>query len=105
MYPHRALLAQVQAEQLYCVALCHRRDIGSVRDLRAEHLPLLENIRQRAVQVHTLRKAGGKLIKRPGVVSWLTLQEGERKLQEGFAPCCHSQRAVRGSASHHVCDV
>lgn len=43
-------LSQVQHEQLYCVALCMRRDVGSLRDLRAEHLPLLENIQRQACQ-------------------------------------------------------
>ena len=30
---------------LYCLAICHRRDIRSLRDLTAAHLPLLRNIR------------------------------------------------------------
>jgi m7GpppX diphosphatase len=30
---------------LYCLVLCMRRDIRTLRDLRAEHLPLLRNIR------------------------------------------------------------
>merc|ERR1711924_328413 len=36
---------------LYVLAICHRRDIHSLRDLRATHLPLLRNIlvRGRAV--------------------------------------------------------
>lgn len=41
---------QVQTEQLYCVAICHRRDIRSLRDLRREHLPLLQNIKSSATQ-------------------------------------------------------
>ena len=31
-------------EDLYLLALIHRRNIKSIRDLRAEHLPLLKNI-------------------------------------------------------------
>ena len=31
-------------DSLYCVAIVHRRDVRSLRDLTAAHLPLLENI-------------------------------------------------------------
>ena len=31
-------------KDLYCLAICHRRDVRSLRDLTAEHLPLLRNI-------------------------------------------------------------
>ncbi|KXZ51606.1 hypothetical protein GPECTOR_12g570 [Gonium pectorale] len=37
-------------EQLYCLALVHRRDLPCVRELRVEHLPLLENVRDRGCQ-------------------------------------------------------
>ena len=33
-----------QIEDLYLVALVHTRSIRSIRDLRAEHLPLLKNL-------------------------------------------------------------
>jgi hypothetical protein len=33
--------------------LCHRSDIGSLRDLTQEHLPLLQGIRSKAVKVGT----------------------------------------------------
>lgn len=33
-----------EEKDLYVVAICHRRDIGSLRDLRGEHLSLLQNI-------------------------------------------------------------
>ncbi|KAL2084196.1 hypothetical protein ACEWY4_019714 [Coilia grayii] len=36
-----------QLEDLYLIAIVHRRDIKSLRDLRAEHIPLLENIRKK----------------------------------------------------------
>ncbi|KAL7981511.1 hypothetical protein Chor_002407, partial [Crotalus horridus] len=36
----------IQLEDLYLIAICHRRGIKSVRDLTAEHLPLLRNILQ-----------------------------------------------------------
>ena len=36
---------------LYCLAICHRRDVRSLRDLRAEHLPLLRNILHRGSAV------------------------------------------------------
>lgn len=31
-------------ESLYLVAIIHKRNIGSIRDLTAEHLPVLRNI-------------------------------------------------------------
>ncbi|NXL87615.1 DCPS diphosphatase, partial [Alectura lathami] len=37
---------QNQLEDLYLIALVHRRDVKSLRDLTAEHLPLLRNILQ-----------------------------------------------------------
>ncbi|NXX84633.1 DCPS diphosphatase, partial [Urocolius indicus] len=37
---------QNQLDDLYLIALVHRRDIKSLRDLGAEHLPLLRNILQ-----------------------------------------------------------
>ncbi|XP_068412557.1 m7GpppX diphosphatase isoform X2 [Eschrichtius robustus] len=36
----------VQLDDLYLIAICHRRDIKSLRDLTPEHLPLLRNILQ-----------------------------------------------------------
>lgn len=41
---------QLQNKQLYCLALVHRRDLASVRDLRPEHLDLLRNIRDKAAK-------------------------------------------------------
>ncbi|XP_024413041.2 m7GpppX diphosphatase [Desmodus rotundus] len=35
---------QQQLDDLYLVAICHRRGVRSLRDLTAEHLPLLRNI-------------------------------------------------------------
>ncbi|NXI49844.1 DCPS diphosphatase, partial [Chloroceryle aenea] len=35
---------QTQLDDLYLIALVHRRDVKSLRDLTAEHLPLLRNI-------------------------------------------------------------
>ncbi|XP_075420214.1 m7GpppX diphosphatase [Tenrec ecaudatus] len=35
---------QQQLDDLYLIAICHRRGIKSLRDLTAEHLPLLRNI-------------------------------------------------------------
>lgn len=39
---------QAQKESLYCVAICHSQKVRSLRDLTAEHLPLLRNIRDKA---------------------------------------------------------
>lgn len=41
--PDRPLLS-AQLDDLYLIAICHRRGIRSLRDLTAEHLPLLRNI-------------------------------------------------------------
>ncbi|XP_030648059.1 m7GpppX diphosphatase [Chanos chanos] len=38
---------QKQLDDLYLIAIVHRRDIKSLRDLRSEHLPLLRNIRKK----------------------------------------------------------
>ncbi|XP_051541084.1 m7GpppX diphosphatase [Myxocyprinus asiaticus] len=38
---------QKQPEDLYLIAIVHRRDIKSLRDLTSEHLPLLKNIRSK----------------------------------------------------------
>lgn len=37
---------QKQLDDLYLIAICHRRGVRSLRDLTAEHLPLLRNILQ-----------------------------------------------------------
>lgn len=39
------------AETLYLLALIHKRDIKSLRDLTANHLPLLKNVRDKCVDV------------------------------------------------------
>ncbi|KAG2448698.1 hypothetical protein HYH02_006054 [Chlamydomonas schloesseri] len=44
---------QTSPDQLYCLALVLRRDLACLRDLTADHLPLLENVRDkgcRAIQ-------------------------------------------------------
>eukprot|EP00884_Botryococcus_braunii_P020463 jgi/Botrbrau1/70/Bobra.0022s0062.1 len=40
-----------EAAALYCIALCLRRDVRSLRDLRPSHLPLLRNLQTRVPQV------------------------------------------------------
>lgn len=35
------------ASALYCLAIVHRRDLRSMRELRGEHLPLLRNLRDK----------------------------------------------------------
>lgn len=49
----------LQLDDLYLIALVHRREVKSLRDLTAEHLPLLRNILQE-----------GKVSARPGNLSW-----------------------------------
>lgn len=44
--PLHAPRVSLQLEDLYLIALVHRRDIKSLRDLTAEHLPLLRNVLQ-----------------------------------------------------------
>ncbi|RWS27740.1 m7GpppX diphosphatase-like protein [Leptotrombidium deliense] len=36
-----------QLSDLYLVAICHKRDIKSLRDLNGQHLPLLKNIKEK----------------------------------------------------------
>lgn len=38
------------SETLYLLALTHKRDIKSLRDLTANHLPLLKNIRDKGIE-------------------------------------------------------
>ncbi|TRY96590.1 hypothetical protein DNTS_007578 [Danionella cerebrum] len=38
---------QKQLQDLYLIAIIHRRDVKSLRDLTSEHLPLLTNIRRK----------------------------------------------------------
>uniref|UniRef100_A0A672KCK8 m7GpppX diphosphatase n=2 Tax=Sinocyclocheilus grahami TaxID=75366 RepID=A0A672KCK8_SINGR len=38
---------QKQLQDLYLIAIVHRRDVKSLRDLTSEHLPLLTNIRSK----------------------------------------------------------
>ncbi|NXV82451.1 DCPS diphosphatase, partial [Atlantisia rogersi] len=42
-----------QLDDLYLIALVHRRDLTSLRDLTAEHLPLLRNILQEGQEAVT----------------------------------------------------
>ncbi|CAL8465012.1 g4547 [Coccomyxa elongata] len=41
---------QKHVEGLYCIAIVHRRDVRSLRDLRGEHLPLLRSMRRKGSQ-------------------------------------------------------
>ena len=36
-----------QVDNLYLIAICHKRDIKSLRDLTQDHLPLLENLQRK----------------------------------------------------------
>lgn len=38
-----------QINSLYLLAICHKRSIKSLRDLKAEHLPLLKNIYNKGI--------------------------------------------------------
>ena len=38
-----------QIEDLYLIGIIHRRGVKSVRELTAEHLPLLKNIRDKGI--------------------------------------------------------
>lgn len=51
-------LVSAQLDDLYLIAICHRRGIRSLRDLTPEHLPLLRNIlREGQVSCFTAQKA------------------------------------------------
>jgi hypothetical protein len=49
---------QTQLDGLYCLAICHRRDVRSLRDLNAAHLPLLRNIRAKSLAAIKVRSLG-----------------------------------------------
>lgn len=52
-------LVSAQLDDLYLIAICHRRGIRSLRDLTPEHLPLLRNIlREGQVSCFTVQKPG-----------------------------------------------
>ena len=55
-YRHKAV------DDLYCLAICHRRDVRSLRDLTAAHLPLLRHIlaKGRETMCGRLRRGGGR---------------------------------------------
>lgn len=42
---------QKQVDDLYLIAICHQRNIKSLRDLRAQHLPLLLNVLHRGTEI------------------------------------------------------
>ncbi|XP_047441196.1 m7GpppX diphosphatase [Mugil cephalus] len=42
---------QKQVDDLYLIAITHRRDIKSLRDLTSEHLPLLQNMFQKGKEI------------------------------------------------------
>ncbi|GAQ88082.1 Scavenger mRNA decapping enzyme [Klebsormidium nitens] len=44
---------QKQVDSLHCVAIVHRRDLHSLRDLTPAHLPLLKNLQAKATQAIT----------------------------------------------------
>ncbi|KAG7322653.1 hypothetical protein KOW79_013999 [Hemibagrus wyckioides] len=41
---------QKQVDDLYLIAITHRRDVKSLRDLTPDHLPLLRNIREKGLE-------------------------------------------------------
>jgi hypothetical protein len=47
---------QTQMNGLYCLAICHRRDVRSLRDLNASHLPMLRNIRDKSLAAIKVRR-------------------------------------------------
>jgi m7GpppX diphosphatase len=50
----------VTLENLYLVAIVHRRDIRCIRDLNETHLPLLKNLRRQILQFIPQRYSGIK---------------------------------------------
>jgi len=41
---------QANLKALYCVGICHKRGIATVRDLTAAHIPLLQNMASKGRQ-------------------------------------------------------
>ena len=65
---------QQQVDQLYCLAICHRRDVACLRDLSADHLPLLENVRDKGSKVGGWSLIGQQLQARHMVCSTQALK-------------------------------
>lgn len=38
-----------QLDDLYLIAIVHRKDVKSLRDLTPDHLPLLRNVREKGL--------------------------------------------------------
>jgi m7GpppX diphosphatase len=98
---HRRRGPQVQPEQMYCVAICHRRDVASLRELRAQHLPLLRNMRDKG-----LAAIQGRYGIPPGQVrAWLHYQPSYYHLHVHFAHVRHEGAGLMAGKAHLLADV
>jgi m7GpppX diphosphatase len=86
---------------MYCVAICHRRDIPSLRELRAEHLPLLRNMRDQGLAAIQRRYGipGGQ------VRAWLHYQPSYYHLHVHFAHVRHEGAGLQVGKAHLLGDV
>lgn len=92
---------QNQLEDLYLIALVHRRDIKSLRDLTAEHLPLLRSILQEGKEA---------IVKRFGVPSsqlriYLHYQPSYQHLHVHFTALGYDAPGSSVERAHLLADV
>ncbi|KAM5311259.1 m7GpppX diphosphatase isoform 2-T2 [Glossophaga mutica] len=72
---------QQQLDDLYLIAICHRRGIRSLRDLTAEHLPLLRNILREGQELPQ---------------ALLHVEEGPCPVLSGPSPSCSTRPCSEG---------
>ncbi|KAE8592037.1 hypothetical protein XENTR_v10018632 [Xenopus tropicalis] len=92
---------QKQVEDLYLIAICHQRGIRSLRDLNADHLPLLMNI---------LEEGKEAILKRYGITGnklriYLHYQPSYYHLHVHFTVLGHDAPGSSVERAHLLCDV
>ncbi len=86
---------------MYCVAICQRRDVASLRELRGEHLPLLRNMRDKG-----LAAIQGRYGIPPGQVrAWLHYLPSYHHLHVHFAHVRHEGAGLLAGKAHLLADV
>ncbi|XP_075046567.1 m7GpppX diphosphatase [Mixophyes fleayi] len=92
---------QKQVEDLYLIAICNPRGIKSLRDLTADHLPLLKNI------LHEGQEAILKRYSIPGnqLRIYLHYQPSYYHLHVHFTALGHDAPGITVERAHLLCDV
>ncbi|KAM9298882.1 m7GpppX diphosphatase [Gastrophryne carolinensis] len=92
---------QKQVEDLYLIAICHQRGIKSLRDLTADHLPLLRNILQEG-QAAILKRYG---LRGNQLRIYLHYQPSYYHLHVHFTALGHDAPGTTVERAHLLCDV